>query len=466
MDHDPARVDAPLPERPISTGAFMATLAQIATVAAGGLTTIVVARLVGPVDTGSFNVALSALTLLLVMSTLGIEVAISYQVGRGDWPAAEALRQTQVGAFAVGVVATATGLGLGALGADTVFQGVGFPVLALTLCAIPFGLSALYGSYVAVALNRYEVHALINAAQGVVMLALVCGLVPPFGITGAAAAVLLSRVLTSAGVLVWGRRALPGRGIDWWAGTRRALGRASRFGIKANVSNVLQQLSYRADLFLLNAVVGGAVVGRYAIALAVTTPGLVLPRALAAVVLPRLSLLTRPETQGRLHGTTVRTVRHSILLAGFAVALMSVGLLAVPLIYGSDFAGAVSLGFILVPGVAIMGVGVLLAAAVVSRGSPQYSLYNALIVTPPTLALYAVLVPTLGAPGAALASTVSYAATGVVWLLFFRRVTSISISAELLPGRAELRDYTRLARRARVRLGRPRSADVTDPPPT
>ena len=62
----------------------------------------------------------------------------------------------------------------------------------------------------------------------------------------------------------------------------------------------------------------------------------------------------------------------------------------------------------LVRGTALAGAtlerGHRLAATVVGKGYPQYSLYTALIVTPPTLGLYLLFAPTLGASGVALAA--------------------------------------------------------------
>ena len=79
----------------------------------------------------------------------------------------------------------------------------------------------------------------------------------------------------------------------------------------------------------------------------------------------------------------------------------------------------------------------------VGKGYPQYSLYTALIVTPPTLGLYLLFAPTLGAPGVALASSLSYAGTSILASFFFRRVTELRIRS-LLPGRDEISDYREL----------------------
>jgi O-antigen/teichoic acid export membrane protein len=148
----------------------------------------------------------------------------------------------------------------------------------------------------------------------------------------------------------------------------------------------------------------------------------------------------------------VKSVRHAVLLVLGASALLAAGLLLVPAVYGAGFEPAVEYGYILIPGVALFGVGSVLAAIVVGKGHPRYSLYNALIVTPPTLVLYALLVPSLKGSGAALASTISYSASAVAWYVFFRRATGLRAPAVLLPGRAELEDYRGLASRVRARL--------------
>jgi hypothetical protein len=54
----------------------------------------------------------------------------------------------------------------------------------------------------------------------------------------------------------------------------------------------------------------------------------------------------------------------------------------------------------------------------------------------------------------ALASSLSYAATGLLSSFFFRRVTGIRSARTLLPGRDELRDYRQLIGPAMERIRR------------
>ena len=190
------------------------------------------------------------------------------------------------------------------------------------------------------------------------------------------------------------------------------------FGLRANLGNILQLFNYRADLFVLNAVVSQGEVGRYAVATSVTALGQLMPRALASVVMPRVAALDATEERGALDMVLVKSVRHAVLIALVMSVVLALALLLVPAVYGPEFEGAVVLGLLLIPGVGFVAVGGVLSSTIVGKGKPQYSLYNVLMVTPLTLALYASLIPALGAVGAALASSVSYIATTVVaWYL-------------------------------------------------
>src|SRR5206468_5982677 len=132
-----------------------------------------------------------------------------------------------------------------------------------------------------------------------------------------------------------------------------------------------------------------------------------------------------------------KAVRHGVLLTVPAAVLISALLLiAVPLLYGSKFHNTTELGFILLPGVLLLGIGKVLSSAIVGRGYPRYSLWIAAVVMPVTLVLYFTLIPALDAWGAATASSVSYGLTALLTLVFFQRVTGVGMREALLP-RAE-----------------------------
>jgi O-antigen/teichoic acid export membrane protein len=113
----------------------------------------------------------------------------------------------------------------------------------------------------------------------------------------------------------------------------------------------------------------------------------------------------------------------------------------VPLLYGEAFHDTTALGLVLLPGVLALGFGKVLTAATSGRGYPKYALWTVAIVTPITLALYFVLVPAIGAMGAAITSTISYVFTTILSYVYLRKVTGIRFRALAVPVASDLQDY-------------------------
>jgi O-antigen/teichoic acid export membrane protein len=435
---------APSP-RPLTGGAVMSATSRISVAVTGAATTILVARLLGPGGAGGYAVAQTLILLLTVATTLGVEHGIAYYVSNGRWDAASAYRASQRVALATGIAGGALGV-LARLVVPAAFDGLSLATTAVAAGALPFALSWLYTTYVALARDRYEAYVLPPAAQSTLALMLVALLGALDGVAGAVAGFALAHAITAIGVAVAMRRRLPRTPAA--AGSERGqLRRAIRFGVKGYAANALQMVNYRLDLFILAAVASAADVGHYAIAVAVTTVMWLLPTALSDVLFPRIAALSaRPEGEEVRAFVEAKSFRHTVLIvaATSLVLALALLLLVVP-VYGPRFRAAVDLGLILLPGVALIGLTGTLSATFVGRGHPGYSLAVTAIVTPLTIALYIVFIPALHASGAALASSISYAATFLLVALFYRRVTGRSVRSIALPTRSELADYRALA---------------------
>jgi Na+-driven multidrug efflux pump len=81
----------------------------------------------------------------------------------------------------------------------------------------------------------------------------------------------------------------------------------------------------------------------------------------------------------------------------------------------------------------------------------------ALVITPLAVGAYFLLVPALGAEGAALGSDLAYISSAAAGALCLRKVSAAEpgrpgARRRLLPGRSELADYRVLASQVRARL--------------
>jgi O-antigen/teichoic acid export membrane protein len=433
----------------VAGGATLNAAGQLAAAASGAAMGIVVARLLGPDGTGSFNVILAALLVAYAFSSLGLPTGLTYYVGNRTLPAGDAFRHAAIGSAAVGVVGFAIAIGLGAAGGSGPLQRIPLGTVALGLAALPFFLAWMTASGVAIATQRYRLAAIMPAAQGVAALVGVAALAPWLDLEGAVAAVAASHVAVAIGVFAWSTRAQPAT-PGWLRNSPTALRRANAFGWKVYVTQALTIICQRADLFVLNGYAAAASVGQYSIAVAATLTGTLVPRALAMVVFPRMAHLDALEPAVRVP-TIVKSVRHVVLIAVGTGALMAPALFLIPIIYGDDFSPAVALGLILVPGVIALAIQGVLASIIIGLGRPDYQLRVGLAITPPTLAAYFVLIPALGPEGAALASTLSYGASAVLTLVYLRRVVALPPLRSLVPTREEIRDYRQVVRSVRRR---------------
>jgi O-antigen/teichoic acid export membrane protein len=421
----------------------LAAASRGAVAVAGAATTIVLARLLGPEGWGRFFVAQSLIAILLSATTLGVEHGIAYFVGAGRWPGRAALRTSATVAASVGSAGAAAAVVLRLL-VPSAFAGLPVWLTAVVAAGLPFALAWLYASYIALATDRYEASMLMPAAQAVLVLALGVPGAVAFGTEGAVVGMTLASVLVGVGALVWGARRLPRQG-DGAPGQLRA---AVSFGVKGYAANALQLLNYRLDLFVLSAVASSAAVGRYSLAVSITSLLWLLPRALSDVLFPRVARLSGDGDEAAREMVETKSVRHASIVVGAGCVAILVGLelLVVP-VFGSEYAAATNLGLILLPGAAVIGIGSVLAATIVGRGKPIYSLYTVLVSTPVTIALYAALIPTLHATGAALASTLSYVLSFALGAWFYRRLTGRHVLPLLLPTRSELDDLLSVGRR-------------------
>lgn len=438
----PAEPTLEIPPRPLATGAAMFAASRITATAALAITTIVLARVLGPDGWASYFVAQALIAILLASTTLGLEHGIAYYVSSARWEAHAALASALKVALCMGALGAAVGV-CARLAFPSAFAGLSVGLTLITVVALPFALLALYVSWIALATDRYEVSMSLPASQAILVLAFAVPAGAVFGLGGAIVGMTVGTIAVGIGSVVWGLRTLE-RNASANAGH---LLRAISFGIKGYGANALQLINYRLDLFLLSAVATTAAVGSYSLAVALTSLVALLPRAIAEVVYPRvarLSSISAESTRELVESKSIRHVSLMTILGVLALAAM-LFLLVVP-VFGEAFEPATDLGLILLPGMAATAVTSVLAATVVGRGKSAYGLYAALIVTPPTIALYAAVIPWLEAEGAALVSSASYTATFFLWSLLYRKTTGRHVWPLLIPTRSELEDLRALPR--------------------
>ena len=426
----------------------MSAASQLWVAVTGGVTTIVLARVLGPHNWGGYAIAVSLVVLLTMLSGLGVNQGILYYVSARKWAPRAAFGSALRMAAGTGTLGALAGIVARVL-FPSAFAGLPLWLTAVAVVSVPFSLAFASATFVALATDRYEVAMARPAVQAGLLLAVSVPAALLWGRTGAVFALTLTAVITGVGAIAWALRRLPDGGATPPGQLRRAIS----FGIKGYSANALQLVNYQLDLFILAAVTSAAAVGHYALAVSATNLLLLLPKSLSTVVSPRVARLSAGGDEATREMVETKSLRHVSLLVGLGAVVLALALefLVVP-VFGEDYRPAINLGLILLPGAAAIGLSTVLAATVVGRGKPEYSLYGALITTPLTIVMYVTMIPWLHATGAALASTLSYVGTFLLFCFFYRRLTSRNVFHRLIPTRAELADFGALTRSAVARI--------------
>ncbi|MBE7518659.1 MAG: polysaccharide biosynthesis C-terminal domain-containing protein [Thermoflexaceae bacterium] len=233
-----------------------------------------------------------------------------------------------------------------------------------------------------------------------------------------------------------------------------------RFGVLAGLSSAVSYLNYRADALVVERYEGTRGVGVYSIAVYMGEAVWQFSGSLALATYSRVGSATREEAIA----LTTRVMRHTLVILGavclglFATADILVRIL------DPDYASAATALRILLPGVLLYG----LAAAfsgyyTYQRGKPWASALVAGTGLVIDISLAFVLVPAYGINGAALASSIAYAAAILGALAILMVASRVSPTAIFCPGRADIEDYRALYRRVRAMAERGRGSTARAP---
>ncbi len=429
----------------LAGGAVATAVAQAAGLAALGLASIVLGRALGPDGFGTFAVALSLQAFVVGVASLGLANGIAYEVATGRWPPGSALRHAVVASILLGVLGAAGGAAVLAVFGDSLLPGVSTGAVAVLMVGVPLGVAVLVLVGVAISLERYEAAALMLAGQPIAIAVLASAAAIAFELSATIAAIGIALAASGVASAIWALGLASKLDSESDAPPAPArLREAIRFGAQTWASDLLNLINLRADLILVGALAGSGEAGLYAVAATIASLGVIAPQALAQVLLPRIGALDQApsETGEDAVATIGRAGRQSVLVAGATSVVLVAVILLVPTFYGSDFDGSVELGLILVPGIAAFGISRVLAYMLAGLGAPGVVLRLSVAVVVPSLVVFVLVIPSEGATGAAIISTISYAATLLAMLVAICRRADLAPASLLVPRREDLSAYS------------------------
>jgi len=398
---------------------------------------VIVARWLGPEGFGTLAVLNATVALALQICSAGLPSANTYFIAKDRrslgpvWANSVAFALVAGSLLSVGVVLLAEIK-------PALFGGVPANLLAIAAASIPFQLLTLLGLNVLLAMGRIGQLNLIDSLSPALALVntVVVLVVLRFRLTAlvsfnTGAAIVLSLIL------VWVIARLLSRQKAGQACRPDfpLLGKVLEYGVKFYISILAGVVIFRADLLFVNHFRGTSEAGVYAIAAQVSFLLMMLPGVIAALLFPRVA-----SDQDQRAEFAIRVTRHTSFVMLMMCLAAAAGSFLLPLIYGPRFADATIQLLILLPGIYLFGIESVLVQHFTGTGLPVTIPVFWLITLAINLILNLALVPTYGARGAALASSLSYSLIFVFVAVFFCRKTERRPAEIFLLRRGELRD--------------------------
>ena len=219
------------------------------------------------------------------------------------------------------------------------------------------------------------------------------------------------------------------------------------FGGRTVIGTLAERLHFRANTFILNALVSVSATGVFSVALGLAETLWYLPTSFGLV------LFSRAVAGGR-EGSAIASAMTRTVLAVMMLVSIPLWLVApvlVELVYGAPFSAAGTALQIMLPGVLAYSVVHVLSNPIIAWGAPgrvTAVLICGLIVN---VTANLLLVPRLGMNGAAFAATVSYVTTAALIVLLYRSLSGRGLRETLVVRRSDVQHVRSVLQ---MRLGR------------
>jgi len=438
----PGSVSAAEPSTVTADSARMLS-AQLAGNAGYFVSVLLLARGLAPADRGA--IAFLTVSALVISSLASLGAAEATKVFAARRPDVRArLLSNVVLASACGALAGG-GLACAALlavpGARP--SGVSTIGLAAIVAGAFVGAIGLAASAFLQGCGRFRAYARVLAAGPWVYAALLAALTVAGGVTVARAAV--SWVIAQ-GVAALVLCAAAAHGDGFGRPDRALLRESLHFGVRAWLGGLAHLLNARVDQLLLGLLATQAALGTYAVAVNGSEILFYLPSAVATALLPAVA---RGGAEAGVE-RTLRVFRAVMLVTGIAVvAAATLGPVLLPIVFGPRYAGSVGPFLWLLPSAFGFAASAVFSNALLASGAPALSALGPLISLTVGVTLDVLLIPGLGATGAAIAASAALLCGGTAAAAAYGVRAGLRPGA-LIPRRA---DVALLASRAIRRAG-------------
>lgn len=405
----------------------------------GLISSIILARVLGPEGRGIYALTTIIPSLFIVFSSLGLEFSNVYFVGSKKYKIQDVVSTSFVLAMVIGLAVVLLFWGISHFDFFQNFiqaNKVSSFHLWMIIMIVPLFLILNFFGNIIRGRGDIITYNLLGLLQYIIEIAalIIFLLILKQGVSGA----IFSYVLSIIGVAIFAIVFIKRISKITLFINKKLLQESFSYGGKIYLASTLSYLNHRLSLLLVGIFLAPFVLGIYSIASGVAEKLFLIPRAVATALFPKISSLNSFEASS----FTPKVVRHTFFI--LIVISLVLGMLSVPLIrilLGREFLPSVVPLLILLPGIVGASLGRVINTDLIGRGKTQFAVYSSFVRLIVNILLIILFVPKWGISGVAFATTIAYWVDTLIILAAFLKISQKPLPELLLIKKEDFRDY-------------------------
>lgn len=381
---------------------------------------VIIARVLGPSGQGIYSVAVLFPSLLLVFTSFGLNSTVSYFLAKGEYPQQQILGTSVILNFLISIFAILLGAATIFFFGDRFFPDIERVYLFLSLSLAPLIVFFGLGCQAFLGLQKFNKYNFFSIFQSGLFLFFVAILLLTmhFGVTvtilSQAFSYFIAIIVLSFFIIK------ETKGIDFRLNTKY-LKEYFLYSVKGHLGSIFDFLHTRIDLFLINFFINPFSAGVYFASVKLAEGIWIFSASINTVLFPKLASEKDPQKLKELTPLVCRNILFLSFLLIIFLFIFSKWLIV--FLYSEEYLGAVlPFRILLVGTLAVCGYSTL-ASDLGARGKPLLSTYAIGISVLLNIILNLFWIPRWGINGAALATTISYAAMFLVATAIYVKVS-------------------------------------------
>ncbi|MBD7964909.1 flippase [Fictibacillus norfolkensis] len=416
---------------------------QIISIFISLISSIFIARYLGPEGQGSYSLIILLPLMLLTFLNFGIGSSSIFYIGKKEENLNTIIKTIIFTGIWLSIISVIIGLIIILLFSDQFFSGISLKLLLASLLVLPFLFTKSFLQSIFQGKQNFQVFNIILLVEQITILILVILLfkLVNVSVVQALIAYFIGQVITLISIVIIIKR---DKSINIKKGrfSSSFLRKSLQYGLKVHLSNVLAFVNYRADILMISFFINPMAVGIYTIAVNIAEKLWIISQSASTVLFPKIASLKNNNDGSKITSQVNRNVLAICTFLGCGI-FFSVDYI-IYFLFGEMYSESSIIIKLLLPGIILFSVARILSNDFAGRGKPEINLYTAIFTVFFNICLNLYLIPLYGIEGAAIATSITYSLNSIMNVFIFINITGQSLKSTLLITLNDIRMYIRI----------------------